>query len=187
VLGYVGAFVPYHRLDMLVEAARELAGEFPLARWLLVGDGVERPRIEALLATHGLADRFWMPGRVRHDQVPALVKAMDVAVLPNSESFNSPMKLFEYMSMGKAVVAPRVPAVTEVVRDGDNGLLFEPGDAASFHAALSRALEDAALRDRLGRAARESVLAGHTWRRNAERMLALLGEQVRSNGKVAAE
>ncbi len=119
VLGYVGAFVPYHRLDMLVEAAHALADDFPQARWLLVGDGVERPRIEALLAEYGLGERFWLPGRVRHDQVPAHVKAMDVAVLPNSETFNSPMKLFEYMSMGKAVVAPSVPAVAEVIRDGE--------------------------------------------------------------------
>jgi glycosyltransferase involved in cell wall biosynthesis len=186
VLGYVGAFVPYHRLDMLVGAAHALADEFPRTRWLLVGDGVERPRIEALLADCGMAERFWLPGRVRHDRVPAHVKAMDVAVLPNSETFNSPMKLFEYMSMAKAVVAPGVPAVAEVVVDGRNGLLFEPGDAASFQAALRRVITDAALRERVGRAARQTVLNGHSWLHNAQRVLALLDEHRRGKGKVAA-
>jgi len=174
VIGYVGAFVPYHGLDMLVEAAGELADEYPEARWLLVGDGVERPRIEALLEANGLRQRFALPGRVRHDMVPSYIMAMDVAVLPNSETYNSPMKLFEYMSMRKPVVAPRVPAIAEVIADGQNGLLFEPGRTPSFCAALRRALNDSSLRERIGGAARRSVLRNHTWRRNAERMLALL-------------
>jgi glycosyltransferase involved in cell wall biosynthesis len=174
VVGYVGAFVPYHRVDALVEAARVLQPEWPQARWLLVGDGVDRPKIEALLRDYGLASRFWMPGPVTHRQVPSYVMAMDIAVLPSSNPHGSAMKLFEYMGMGKAVVAPRVPAVAEVIRDGENGLLFEPGDAGALVLALRRAMQDGALRERIGRTARQSVLANYTWRRNAERVLAML-------------
>jgi len=174
VVGYVGAFVPYHRVDALVEAARVLRPEWPQARWLLVGDGVDRPKIEALLRDYGLASRFWMPGPVTHSQVPSYVMAMDIAVLPSSNPHGSAMKLFEYMGMGKAVVAPRVPAVAEVIRDGENGLLFEPGDAGALVLALRRAMQDGGLRERIGRTARQSVLANYTWRRNAERVLAML-------------
>ncbi|MFO8008360.1 MAG: glycosyltransferase family 4 protein [Candidatus Brocadiia bacterium] len=175
LVGYVGAFVPWHRPDLLVEAARRLASGYPEARWLLVGDGVARPRIEELLGRWGLTDRFWMPGAVPHRAVPSYLAAMDAAVLPDSNQFGSPMKLFEYMSMARAVVAPRVPAVCEVLNDEEQGLLFEPGGVSSLCAALERVLGDAPLRERLGRSARRHVLRNYTWRRNAERVLSALG------------
>jgi glycosyltransferase involved in cell wall biosynthesis len=109
---------------------------------------------------------------------------MDVAVLPNSEAFNSPMKLFEYMSMAKPVIAPRVPAIEEVICDGENGLLFEPGDLAGFCDAVGRLHDDAGLRRRVGRNARECVLSNHTWEGNARRMLQTIAEL---NGRPAEE
>jgi len=121
VIGYVGAFVPYHRIDLMVAAACDFAPLYPRARWLLVGDGVERPRIERLLTEFGLEEKFWMPGNVPHEAVPSYIMAMDAAVLPNSETYNSPMKRFEYMAMGKPVIAPRVPAIEEVVRHEETG------------------------------------------------------------------
>jgi len=171
VVGYVGSFLPYHRLDMLLAVARRLSGNCPTAGWLLVGDGVERPRIEALAADAGLRDRFWMPGRVAHESVPCYIAAMDAAVLPNSATFNSPMKLFEYMAMGKAVVAPRVPAIAEVLRHGETGLLFEPGSADSLRGELERVIASPDLRLALGRNARECVLRRHTWQKNAARVV----------------
>ena len=171
LIGYVGAFVPWHRVDLLVEAARQLAPHHPNARWLLVGDGVDRHTTEALLADHGLTDKFWLSGAVQHKLVPAYVKAMDVAVMPHSNPHGSPMKVFEYMAMGRAVVVPRMPAIEEVVRHGKTGLLFEPGNAAALRAALEYAMRDPGLRARLGRQARDYVLGNCTWRRNAERVL----------------
>ena len=176
VVGYVGAFVPYHRVDALVEAARTLLPRWPRSRWLLVGDGVERPHIESLLARYGLEDAFWMPGRVTHGQVPSYVMAMDIAVLPSSNPHGSAMKLFEYMGMGKAVVAPSVPAVVEVIRDGENGMLFDQDDPKSLGDVLDRLLGDEALRRRIGAAARRYVLAEHTWLHNAQKLLSLLTE-----------
>ena len=171
VVGYVGAFVPWHRTEMLVEAARQLAPRYPQARWLLVGDGVERPKVEGLLAEHRLAQKFWLPGAVTHKLVPGYVSAMDVAVMPHSNPHGSPMKLFEYMAMGRAVVAPDVPAIREVIQDGANGLLFPIGDTAALVAALKRLMDDEALRLRLGRRARQDVLERHTWEQNARRVL----------------
>ena len=168
VIGYVGAFVPYHRLDLLVEAARDLKPDYPNLRWLLVGDGVERPKIERLLERAKLSERFWMPGRVAHKQVPEFVAAMDVALLPHSEQFNSPMKLFECMAMGRAVLAPDVPAIREVIQDGVNGLIFQAGKPDSLKATLRRIVEDSTLRQQLGRRARQDVLEKHTWSGNAE-------------------
>ena len=171
IAGYVGAFVPWHRVDMMVESARALAPRYPRMRWLLVGDGVERPRIEKLLADYGLADRFWMPGAVKHSLIPSYILAMDAAVMPHSNLFGSPMKLFEYMAMGRPVVMPDVPPITEVVQGGVNGMLFRAEDATALSAALARLVEDEAFRRRLGERARQDALERHTWSANARRVL----------------
>lgn len=171
IVGYVGAFVPYHGLDRLIRVARALAADHPRLRWLLVGDGVERPTVERLLDEYNLRDRFWMPGSVLHNQVPTFVAAMDIAVLSHSEQFNSPMKLFEYMAMAKPVIVPDVPAICEVIEDGVNGIRFQAGDDASLEAAVLRAVDDPALCRQLGEQARTDILVHHTWTRNAEAVL----------------
>ena len=171
VLGYVGSFVPYHRLDALIEISRRLAPRHPNLRWLLVGDGTDRPKVEQLLNRYGLRNKFWMPGAVVHEQVPAFVGAMDIAVLPHSEQFNSPMKLFEYMSMARSVVVPDVPAICEVIQDGVNGLRFRAGSTDSLTRAIQRLINDPDLRARIGSRARRDVLEKHTWAQNAARVL----------------
>jgi glycosyltransferase involved in cell wall biosynthesis len=177
IAGYVGAFVPWHRVDLMIAAARELAPRYPRLRWLLVGDGVERPRIEKLLADFGLAEKFWLPGAVKHSLIPSYLLAMDAAVMPHSNRFGSPMKLFEYMAMGRPVVMPDVPPIAEVVEDGVNGMLFRAEDAAALGGALAKLIEDEAFRRRLGARARQDALARHTWRANAQRILQAVAER----------
>jgi glycosyltransferase involved in cell wall biosynthesis len=146
-------------------------------RWLLVGDGVERPRIEKLLADSGLTDKFWLPGAVKHSLIPSYILAMDAAVMPHSNQFGSPMKLFEYMAMGRPVVMPDVPAIAEVVEDGMNGLLFRAEDAAALSGALAKLVEDEAFRRRLGARARQDALERHTWSANARRVMQAVAER----------
>ncbi len=177
VTGYVGAFVPWHRVDLMVESARALAPRYPRLRWLLVGDGVERPRIEKLLTDFGLTDKFWLPGAVKHPLIPSYLMAMDAAVMPHSNLFGSPMKLFEYMAMGRAVVMPDVPPIAEVVEDGVNGMLFRAEDAAALGAALAKLVEDEAFRRRLGARARQDALERHTWSANARRVMQAIVER----------
>ena len=86
------------------------------------------------------------------------------------------MKIFEYWAMGKAVVAPAVPPVLEVLRDGETGLLIGPGDAAAMARNILTLAEDGRLRARLGEAGRRYVLSAHTWDRNALAILEALGE-----------
>ncbi|GAH35567.1 unnamed protein product, partial [marine sediment metagenome] len=115
VVGYVGAFVPYHRLEFLVRAASELDGAEPAVRFLLVGDGVHRPAIETEISRVGVQDLFLLTGRVPHEEVPRYVASMDVAVIPGTADYTSPVKLFEYMALGKPVLAPRLPGIKDVV------------------------------------------------------------------------
>jgi glycosyltransferase involved in cell wall biosynthesis len=104
--------------------------------------------------------------------VPAFVAAMDIAVLLDSNAHGSPMKIFEYWGMGKPVVAPSVAPVLEVMRDRETGLLIEPGNAAQLADRIVELASDPALRARLGAAGRACATASHTWRNNAEQIVA---------------
>jgi glycosyltransferase involved in cell wall biosynthesis len=109
-----------------------------------------------------------------HAEVRSWLSKMHVAVLADSNEYGSPMKIFEYMAAGKAIVAPDYGPVLEVLQDGVNGLVFPRRDVPALRDALARLAADAALRQRLAEHARTSVLARHTWRRNAERLEAAL-------------
>jgi glycosyltransferase involved in cell wall biosynthesis len=172
VIGYVGGFAPWHRLDMLLAAFRALRVRHAAAALLLVGDGVTFGSARAYANDRGLGGVVAMPGRVPHAEIPEHISAMDICVIPDCNDFCSPMKLFEYMAMGKPAVAPRLPSLREIVADGVDGILFEPRNQAALAAALDALLADRALRNRLGRAARTTVLSRYSWRGNAEKALA---------------
>jgi glycosyltransferase involved in cell wall biosynthesis len=102
------------------------------------------------------------------------LRGTDVLVLPNpasaiSSSFTSPLKLFEYMASGRPIVASDLPSLREVLRDGENALLAEPGNAAALTRGILRIKNDAALGERLARQAVEDVRQ-YTWARRAERL-----------------
>jgi len=114
---------------------------------------------------------------VPRTRVAAHVALFDVALQPAVVVYASPLKLFEYLAMGRAIVAPATPNIREILVDGDNALLFPPGDDAAFRAAVRRLCGDPDLRARLGARARETIDArGLTWAHNAGTVTALASE-----------
>src|SRR5207244_7734796 len=140
---------------------------------LLVGDGPLRPQAEAEVRLAGLEKAVTFAGSVAHDDVPRYVAAMDVAVAPYpalDEFYYSPLKLFEYMAAGRAVVASRAGQVAEVLVDGASGLLFEPGDRAGLVECIRRLQRDASLRQDLGRKA-SLACSKRTWTQSAVQVI----------------
>ena len=88
-----------------------------------------------------------------------------------SDFFGSPTKIFEYMAMGKGIVASRLGQIGEVLADDDNALLVEPGNVPELARAITRLVDSRELRERLGARARKVAVQNHTWTRNAERVL----------------
>jgi glycosyltransferase involved in cell wall biosynthesis len=174
-VGFVGWFDRWDRLDLLIDAVRELSARHPRLRLLLVGDGPVRGELQTRLERDGLERQVVLTGAVPKADVPAHIGAMDICVLPDSNRFGSPMVLFEFMAMARAVVAPDVPPVRDVVQDGETGLIVSPG-AGSLQQALDRLLADPVLRSTLGQRARAQVLARHTWAATAARIVELAGE-----------
>lgn len=174
VIGFVGWFVAWHRLDQLLAAFASLAHEEPRLRLMLVGDGTLRADLSAQAHNLGLADRVIFTGPLPHAEIPAHFAAMDICVVPHSNEYRSPIKLFEAMARARATVAPRTEPIAQIITDGVNGLLFDPQDPASLRATLQRLIADPTLRATLGTAARATIREHHTWDRNAQTVLRAL-------------
>ena len=153
--------------EALLQAAR-LGAEVSSVRLLCVGGGTLLPEVQQNIA-HAFP-RAIFTGPVAHEEVRHLLAAADAALIPWHEAFTSPLKLFEYMAAGLPVIAPELGGIAEVIRNGENGLLFPPGDGAAIGQAMLLLNRDAAMRERLGQAARRDVLEEHTWENNARKV-----------------
>ncbi len=174
VCGHIGAFAHWHGLPAFVDAILDRLADVPALTLLLVGDGADLPAVRREVEARGLGDRVRLPGRVPHRSIPEWISCMDYAFLPDSNEYGSPMKLFELMAMGVAVVAPDYDPVAEVIDDGVSGWLFPRRD---LHACADRVLALAGNpgeRERVGAAARTYIERERRWRNNAEQLLSLL-------------
>jgi glycosyltransferase involved in cell wall biosynthesis len=172
VCGYLGAFVPWHAIDAFVHRiAAQLAGA-PHLKLLLVGDGATFPDLRAFVTDHDLGAQVVLTGRVPHDEVPGLLAAMDMAILPSAGDYTSPVKLFEFMACAVAPIAPDFAPIREVLVDGRTGWMFKAGDLdAAVQAVLERSRDAAAL-ERVGAAARSYIAAERQWCDNIAQLLA---------------
>lgn len=172
---FVGSLKVWHGVDALLEAFRSVARSIPNAHLLIVGDGRRLDYYRSVVRAGGLSKRVSFFGGTDHATVARLLTAMDVAVapyLPQATFYFSPLKLYEYMAAGLCTIASRAGQIEQVIEDGHNGLLVEPGDAASLAAAMMRAGRDAALRARLGAIAQRRV-APFSWDHTADRIRGL--------------
>lgn len=179
LVAYAGHLYAWKGVDVLLEALAQLPG----IRGLIVGGHDAEPdlaRLRARAADLGIADRVTFTGLVAPSQVAAHLARATILVLPNPRSaiatnFTSPLKLFEYMAAGRAIVASDLPSVREVLTDGEHALLVAPGDPASLAGAVQRLVSDPTLAERLAAAAFSHV-SKFTWARRAERLERLFKE-----------
>jgi glycosyltransferase involved in cell wall biosynthesis len=174
--GFVGTFGPWHGVLTLAAAVALLPADSKV-RFLLIGAGKLREEFQRIVSAAGRKHQVIFAGHVEHERVPALLDACDILLSPHvpledgSEFFGSPTKLFEYMAMGKGIVASRLGQIGEVLINEETALLVEPGNAEELAEAILRLSESRELRERLGAAARDAAIANHTWKHNAQRVL----------------
>ncbi len=170
VLGFTGFVRDWHGVDRVIRWMASAAAPAN-AHLLIVGDGPVRAELEALAQQLDLAGRVTFTGVIHRDQVPGWVAAFDIALQPAVVAYASPLKLMEYLVMGKAIIAPRTPNLLEVLADGDNALMFDGDDPHGLETALTRLCADATLRERLAQGARATIARlDLTWDGNARRV-----------------
>ncbi len=173
VLGFTGFVRDWHRLDKVVQAIADNQD----ANWhlLLVGDGPVRAEIEAQAQALGISDRVSITGIIDRNEVARYVATFDIALQPDVVAYASPLKLFEYMALGKAIIAPNRANIREILTDGEDALLFDPEAESAFTEQLATLCFDSQLRRQLGLAAAATIDRKKLyWQENARRVANLL-------------
>ncbi len=173
VIGCVGAFVPWHGLEFLVESLQETVITHDI-HLLFVGDGPVRTDVEKLADTLNIRDRISFTGFIDPGDVPYYIDLMDVCVIPGSNPHCSPVKLFEYMAMGKPVILPKYQPLMDTIQHDREGLFFDIDDRDDLIRCIEQIMEDDDKRKRIGAQAKETVYSKHTWETNARNILSKL-------------
>lgn len=172
VVGFVGSIFPYHGVDKLIQSFADMLKSLRNreAFLFIVGSGSILEELKAKAMALGLEGKIHFTGNVSYAMVMNYIHCMDITVLANTNYYMSPIKIFEYGALGKAIIAPDQPAVGDVLTEGETGLLIKqkPNDLAI---AMQTLVENDALRERLGKNFREKVYREHTWDFMAEKVL----------------
>ena len=174
VLGFTGFIREWHGLPHVVDAMAAMSNRDEL-HLLVIGDGPGLADLQAHAQRTGMLDHITCLGLVNRERIAACIAVFDIALQPKVVDYASPLKLFEYMALGRAIVAPDQENIREVLADDHNALLFRSDDVADFRAQIMKLCGNTDLRRRLGEAAARSIEEqGYTWDHNARTVLGLV-------------
>ena len=187
VIGFTGFVREWDRLDRIVQWIAQRAADQNV-HLLVIGDGPARLEIEACAASLGVSDRLTFTGAVARERVPALSMAFDIALQTALVPYASPLCLFEYLALSKAIVAPDQPNHREVLVHGVDSLLYDPLDPRGIENALELLSQDADLRKRVAAAAGQVIARKQlTWRQHAEKVVSLFSGLGKQDGARAGQ
>jgi glycosyltransferase involved in cell wall biosynthesis len=195
VVGFIGTFGPWHGAEALARAFAKFVNEDPVrtstVRLFMIGDGATMPAVRRILIDGGALDRTVFTGLVPQEEGPAYLAACDLLSSPHvpnpdgSPFFGSPTKLFEYMAMGRAIIASDLDQIGEVLDHGRTAWLVEPGDVDALTDGLRRLIDDPPLRRALGAAAQHEAVTRYTWREHTRRTIERLQQVVAVSARAA--
>jgi glycosyltransferase involved in cell wall biosynthesis len=177
VLGFVGSLKPWHDIALLSEIFQKLTFD-PKYHLLVVGDGPMRNTINAL--SEKFPGRVTCSGAVDQEEVPKYIRAMDITLAPYPRMdlfYFSPLKVYEYMAMGKAVIATGIGQINQLIKNNVNGCLVPVGDIEAWVNTIKSLALDHSLREKLGKAAVKEINQNHTWDKRAEAFEKMLAKQ----------
>ncbi len=179
-IGFLGTIKPWHGLESLFNAFELFHREHPNAILRIIGDGPLRETLQQSSLRNKRTSHRVFSGWVRSAaRCAGHLTALDVAVAPYPSSDNfyfSPLKVYEYMAAGRAVVASSAGQLSSIIEHGRNGLLFPPGDDRQLADCLSRLAGDPQLVQQLGQAARLSALTSHSWQCVLDKILSYVNQ-----------
>jgi glycosyltransferase involved in cell wall biosynthesis len=189
VIGFIGTFGKWHGAEILTKAFGMLLERYPAYQGsvalFMIGDGMTVPMVKKEIDRCRIKESCVLTGLIPQEEGPRYLAACDIAVAPHKPNpdgtpfFGSPTKLFEYMAMGKGIVASNLDQIGEVLKHDQTAWLVEPGDIESLSEGLKILIDDRVKRERLGEAARREVVAKYTWKEHTRKIIEKLKEQYR--------
>ncbi|MFE1744022.1 glycosyltransferase family 4 protein [Coleofasciculus sp. H7-2] len=167
-IGFVGVLYAWQGIEDLLVALHDLRTDGLDMSLVVVGDGQMRTEWEALAQKLGLSNNVKFVGQVPWNEVPAYIAGFDMGYsghvkLQIGKMYHSPLKIYEYMAMGKPVLASAFEDAQRVLREGETGFLFQSGDRQELKSALIKAYKSRTALPEMGRQAREEILLNHSW------------------------
>ena len=177
VIGFIGTFGRWHGADVLAEAVKHVVQRNQDVHFLFIGDGLMMPKVKEIIKRDKVESFVTFTGLIPQEEAPKYLAACDILSSPHVHNpdgtpfFGSPTKLFEYMAMGKGIVASNLDQIGEVLKHNHSAILVEPGNVSQLVEGILKLAENKELREQLGRNAREEVVANYTWEKNVERVM----------------
>ncbi len=176
IVGFTGTFGEWHGIPQLTEAIDVILENklFPNIYFLLIGEGKLKSKAEKRIGHYQNVNFL---GEIPYLNIQDYLGICDILISPHCpqvdgrQFFGSPTKLFEYMAMGKAIVASNLGQIGEVLEDGKTAILVEPGNVEELVRGILKLAKDKNLREKLGKAAREEVIKKYTWQKNVQRLI----------------
>ena len=170
VIGFVGSIFPYHGVDILIKSFRTVIDKHRNCKLLIVGDGEILPFLKIVSEKLKLGNSVIFTGNIAHPYIFNHIELMNICVMPTSNWYGSPVKIFEYGILGKAIVAPDNIPLRDVMENNKHGILIQP-DETNLTEAILKLMENESLRITLGKNFQQKVLSEHTWEKMAQKIL----------------
>jgi len=174
---FVGSFRVYHGLHWIIPLACNLKNKTRKRfKFIIIGKGEELPAFKQNVKKHNGSDLFEIKGFVPYEEVPNAITEAHIGFMGDFTSYGSPIKLFEYMAGGLALLMPRKAPILEILKENEDALFFDVGDALEFQDQLMVLINDRGKRSEMGRRVRAKVEKDYTWDRNAESVISFSKE-----------
>ena len=188
VILFVGNLAPWQGVEYLIRSAPLIIEEVPKTKFLIVGDGIMREKLESMVRELELEEKFIFTGRVPYEKVPIFINISDVCVCPSPVnsyfriSGGSSLKIFEYLACGKPVVTGNIRGDGDLVVNSGSGFAVMSEDYAELAGAIIKLLKNEKLRLQMGENGRKTIVEYHSWERIAKKVVEIFEKIIREKG-----
>jgi len=168
IIGFVGSIFPYHGVDLLIKAFSN--ANLTNCKLLIVGDGAILKELKELTISLGVEKHVVFTGKTPHKYIFDYIQLMDITVMPQSNWYGSPVKIFEYGYMEKAIIAPNYQPIKDVLKHRVNSLLISPS-VESLTKSIKTLIQDIELRNNISKQVKKDIIENYTWEKVVKKIL----------------